>query len=126
VVVRLRGAAGQGVSHAELLELIVRDELAVRADRQPQRRVKAALFRELKPPDQFDRGFNPAIKKKPVLDLATCRFARERRDVLWLGPPGGGKSVLGQAVGYPAVKAGPPGARAGGLAAGAPVRPARR
>ena len=104
--VRLQEAAGHGLSHAEFLELIVQDELAVRSDRQLQRRVKAALFRELKPLDQFDWAFNPSIKKKQVLDLATCHFVRERRDVLWLGPPGVGKSFLVQAVGYQAIKAG--------------------
>jgi DNA replication protein DnaC len=104
--VRLQEAAGHGLSHAEFLELLVQDELAVRSDRQLQRRVKAALFRELKPLDQFDWAFNPSIKKKQVLDLATCRFVREKRDVLWLGPPGVGKSFLVQAVGYQAIKAG--------------------
>jgi DNA replication protein DnaC len=104
--VRLQEAAGHGLSHLEFLELILQDELAVRSDRQLQRRVKAALFRELKPLDQFDWSFNPSIKKKPVLDLATCRFVREKRDVLWLGPPGVGKSFLVQAVGYQAIKAG--------------------
>lgn len=104
--IRLQEAAGHGLSHLEFLELILQDELAVRSDRQLQRRVKAALFRELKPLDQFDWAFNPSIKKKPVLDLATCRFVREKRDVLWLGPPGVGKSFLVQAVGYQAIKAG--------------------
>ena len=104
--VRLQEAAGHSLSHAEFLELIVQDELAVRADRQLQRRVKAALFRELKPLDQFDWSFNPSIKKKQVFDLATCRFVREKRDVLWLGPPGVGKSFLVQAIGYQAIKAG--------------------
>jgi len=104
--VRLQEAAGHGLSHVEFLELILQDELAVRSDRQLQRRVKAALFRELKPLDQFDWSFNPSIKKKQVLDLATRRFVREKRDVLWLGPPGVGKSFLVQAVGYQAIKAG--------------------
>jgi DNA replication protein DnaC len=104
--VRLQEAAGHGLSHGEFLELILQDELAVRADRQLQRRVKAAQFRELKPLDQFDWSFNPSIPRKQVLDLATCRFVREKRDVLWLGPPGVGKSFLVQAVGYQAIKAG--------------------
>jgi len=104
--IRLQEAAGNGLSHLEFLELILQDELAVRSDRQLQRRVKAALFRELKPLDQFDWAFNPSIPKKQVLDLATCRFVREKRDVLWLGPPGVGKSFLVQAVGYQAIKAG--------------------
>src|SRR5947209_17917781 len=104
--VRLMEAAGHGLSHVEFLELIIQDELAVRSDRQLQRRVKAAMFRELKPLDQFDWSFNPSIKKKQVLELATCRFIRERRDVLWLGPPGVGKRFLVQATGYQAIKAG--------------------
>jgi DNA replication protein DnaC len=104
--VRLQEAAGHGLSHIEFLELILQDEIAVRSDRQLQRRVKAASFRELKPLDQFDWAFNPSLKRKQVLDLATCRFVREKRDVLWLGPPGVGKSFLVQAVGYQAIKAG--------------------
>jgi DNA replication protein DnaC len=104
--VRLLEASGHSLSHLEFLELILQDELAVRSDRQLQRRVKAALFRELKPLDQFDWAFNPSIKKKPILDLATCRFIREKRDVLWLGPPGVGKSFLVQAIGYQALKGG--------------------
>jgi DNA replication protein DnaC len=73
-----------------------------------QRRIKAAGFRDLKTLEDFDWSFNPAIKKKQIFDLATCRFVREARDVLWLGPPGVGKSHLVQALGYQAVKAGLP------------------
>jgi DNA replication protein DnaC len=104
--VRLHEAAGNGLHHVEFLELILQDELAVRADRQLQRRVKAAQFRELKTLDDFDWSFNPSIKKKQVCDLASCRFVREARDVLLLGPPGVGKSFLAQAIGYQALKAG--------------------
>src|SRR5438132_9170675 len=104
--VRLQEAAGHNLSHREFLELIVQDELLVRADRTLNRRVKAAAFRDFKTLDDFDWSFNPSVKKKQVLDLATCRFVREKRDVLWLGPPGVGKSFLVQAVGYQAIKAG--------------------
>jgi DNA replication protein DnaC len=104
--VRLQEAAGHSLSHAEFLELIVQDELVVRSDRQLRRRVQAACFRDLKTLDDFDWSFNPSIKKKQVYDLATGRFIREARDVLWLGPPGLGKSHLVQAIGYHALKAG--------------------
>ena len=104
--VRLLEASSHGLNHGEFLELILQDELAVRSNRQLERMVKAALFRELKPLDQFDWQFNPSLKKKQILDLAACRFVREKRDVLWLGPPGVGKSFLVQAIGYQAVKAG--------------------
>jgi DNA replication protein DnaC len=104
--VRLHEAQSHNLTHAEFLELILHDELAVRADRAVQRRVKAAGFRELKTLSDFDWSFNPSIKKKQVFDLATGGFIREARDVLWLGPPGVGKSFLVQAIGYQAIKAG--------------------
>ena len=103
--VRLQEAAGNRLTHAEFLELVLQDELAVRNDRQIGRRVKKASFRELKALDEFDWSFNPAIKKKQIYDLATCRFIRETKDVLILGPPGTGKSFLVQALGYQAINA---------------------
>ncbi len=104
--VRLQEAAGNGLNHTEFLELILEDELAVRADRRRERRVKAAVFRDPKTLEDFDFSFNPAIKKKQIFELATCRFVREGRDLLLLGPPGTGKSHLAQALGYQAIKAG--------------------
>lgn len=104
--VRLQEAASHHLNHAEFLELILQDELAVRSERLLNRRIKAAGFRELKTLEDFDWAFNPSVKKKQVFDLATARFIREHRDVLWLGPPGVGKSHLVQALGYQALKAG--------------------
>ncbi len=104
--VRLAEAAGHSLTHAEFLELILQDELAVRSERLIERRVRAAAFREVKTLEDFDWPFNPSIKKKQVFDLATCRFIRESRDVLLLGPPGTGKSHLVQAIGYQAIKCG--------------------
>jgi DNA replication protein DnaC len=104
--VRLQEAAGHQLSHVEFLELILQDELLVRNQRLIDRRVKAAQFRELKALDDFDWAFNPSIPRKQVFDLATCRFVREARDVLFLGPPGTGKSFLVQAIGYLAIKQG--------------------
>jgi DNA replication protein DnaC len=104
--VRLHEAASHHLNHAEFLELVLQDELVVRSDRLLQRRIKTAGFRDLKTLDDFDGSFNPSIKKKQIFDLATCRFIRETRDLLWLGPPGIGKSHLVQALGYQAVKAG--------------------
>jgi DNA replication protein DnaC len=104
--VRLQEAGGNHLSHAEFLELVLQDELAVRSDRLVNRRVKAAAFREQKTLEDFDWQFNPSVKKKQVFELATCQFIHQGKDVLLLGPPGTGKSHLAQAIGYQAIKMG--------------------
>ena len=63
---------GNQLNHAEFLELILQDELAVRNERLITRRGKAASFREPRTLEDFDWQFNPSIKRKQIFDLATC------------------------------------------------------
>lgn len=104
--VRLQEAVGNQLNHQEFLELIINDELAVRDDRAIARRIKKAGFRELKRLEDFDFSFNPSIKRRQIMDLATGRFIREKTDLLILGPPGVGKSHLVQAIGHQAARIG--------------------
>lgn len=104
--VRVQEALGANLTHLEFLELIVGDEMAVRGDRAIARRVKAAGFRETRSLEDFDFGFNPKISRKQIMDLASGRFIRERRDALFLGPPGVGKSHIVQAIGHQAARMG--------------------
>ena len=104
--VRLAEASGNHLDHSEFLALILQDELAVRQSRQVERRMKAAMFRETRSLDEFDFAFNPSIKRRQIHDLATCRFVREKADVLFLGPPGVGKTFLVQAIGQQAIRCG--------------------
>src|SRR5690348_16674880 len=80
--------------------------VTVRRQRQIERRIKTAAFRELKSLEDFDWEFNRSIKRKQIFDLASGGFVRQHKDVLLLGPPGVGKSHLGQALGLALVKAG--------------------
>ena len=97
--VRIQEATANRLSHAEFLELVLADELAVRHERQVARYNRAASFREPKTLEDFDWDFNRSIKKRQLYDLAAGSFVRERRDVLLVGPPGVGKSHLAQAIG---------------------------
>lgn len=105
--VRLQEARGNSLSHEEFLELILQDELNIRGERLIRRRTKTAAFREgVKTLEDFNWTFNPSIKKKQIYELASGQYLREGKDVLFLGPPGVGKSFLSEALGYQAIKMG--------------------
>lgn len=104
--VRVQEATANRLSPQEFLELILQDELNIRHQRLLARRVKAAAFHDTRTLEDFDFSFNPSIKRKQIFDLATCQFVREHRDVLFLGPPGVGKSHLVQAIAHQAIRNG--------------------
>lgn len=105
--VRLQEAGANRLTHEEFLTLVLQDETNVRQQRQIQRRVKTtADFRTLKLLDDFDWRFNPSIPRKQIYELAAGHFIRAKTDVLFIGPPGVGKTHLAQAIGYEAIKQG--------------------
>ena len=102
--VRNRQAVQDSLSHAEFLALLLQDEIARRASRKFNLRLRRAGFGHGKTLETFDFTFNHAIDKKQVMDLATCGFMHEKVAVLIAGPCGTGKSHLAQALGHCAVR----------------------
>lgn len=102
--IRRQEAISNQLDYLEFLELCLQDELLVRDDRKRKRRVKGACFPQLKTVDQFDWSFNPSLNKKQLFDLSTCAFIRQSRDILFIGPPGTGKTHLAISIGYQAIK----------------------
>jgi DNA replication protein DnaC len=103
---RLQEAAAARLAHAEFLELVLQDELNVRKERFLERRTKSADFRHLKTLEDFDWSFNASIPRKDIFELAAGQFIGKAADVLFIGPPGVGKTHLAQAIGYEAIKLG--------------------
>ena len=104
--VRLEEAKALKLDYAEFLELVLKDELLVREDRQIARRIKAAAFRDQKSLEDFDFEFNPSVKRKQIFDLAAGDFIRKHHDAILVGPPGVGKSHLVQSLGRQLIRMG--------------------
>ncbi len=104
--VRLQEARANNLDYDEFLELALQDEMTVRYDRLIKRRIKSAAFAGNKTLDQFNWNFNQKINRKQVFDLGACDFIRKGKDVLFIGPPGVGKTHLAQAIGLQAIKSG--------------------
>jgi DNA replication protein DnaC len=104
---RIRQAQTEKLAPLDLVATLVSDELQRRQDRLFDRRYKQARFRD---PDRsldgFDFDFNKKMNRALIYDLATARFVQQREDVLFLGPPGTGKSHLAQALGRAAIQQG--------------------
>ena len=68
--------------------------------------LRRANFRNQKTLEEFDFSFNPNINRSLIVDLASCRFIREKVCAFIIGPCGTGKSHLAQALGHSAIREG--------------------
>lgn len=101
---RLIEAQSAPLPHIDFLSALITDELTRRGDRLIERRVKQAAFRDAgRTLDRFDFAFNPKLNRRLVFELAAGHFIDRHEDILFLGPPGTGKSHLAQAIGLAAI-----------------------
>jgi DNA replication protein DnaC len=103
---RTRQAAEDNLAPSEFLLRVLSDEVERRDGRQLDQRLRRASFEHRKTLEDFDFHFNASIPKGKVIDLATCNFVAQRRNVILVGPTGTGKSHLAQAIGHRACQAG--------------------
>jgi len=103
---RTRQAADDNLSHAEFLVRLLGDEIERRDSKQLEQRLRKASFDQHRTIEDFDFLFNPQVPKTKVLDLATCAFLSRHESVVLIGPTGGGKSHIAQAIGHRACRAG--------------------
>ena len=78
------------------------DERAARYERYLKTRMKVANFPFHKTLDDFDLSFQPSIDERQIRELADLAFVERGETVVFLGPPGVGKSHLGVALGIEA------------------------
>ena len=94
------------LSHSALLERLLAVEVAAVEER---RRASLARFASLPSPftiDDFDFSAQPKLDPKLIAELATLRFVEDATNILFIGPPGVGKTMLAVGLGHAAVAAG--------------------
>jgi DNA replication protein DnaC len=92
--------------HLQFLSELVEDEMNRRAGRLQKRRLSAAKIPSMKTLEDFDWTFNPRVPRRLIQELSSGQFVHEKRDVLFVGPPGVGKTHLCCALAQSAVAAG--------------------
>lgn len=104
--IRLQEAASHELSYLDFLKNLVDDEITIRKDRLLNRRFKQAVFPYCKTINDFDFSFNPSINKQIIKSLATTAFVANLENILFIGPPGVGKTHLAVAFGMEAIHKG--------------------
>jgi DNA replication protein DnaC len=99
-------ATKQELPYVEFLDRLLEEEVATRLVRTVEMRTKLARFPFIKTLDQFDFSFQPSIDERLLKELATLRFIANAENVVFLGPPGVGKTHLAIALGLAAISQG--------------------
>jgi len=103
---RLEQAAKQEVSYADFLDDLLAAEVGAKTQKHHQMRIAMARFPFQKTLESFDFKFQPSIDPKQIRELAGGRYLQSGDNVLFLGPPGVGKSHLAVALGMKACEQG--------------------
>lgn len=100
---RLTYANKNSLSHIQFLELLCDDEENNRRENSYKKRYSTAKLPSHKTIDDFDFSFQPSINQQKINDLETCHYIDEKRNVIFIGNPGTGKTHLSVALGIKAL-----------------------
>lgn len=100
----LRQAKEHGPGYDEFLLELTEAELQARAESRLNRRVREAKFPLLKTMEGFDFGIVPDLDIRMIRDLSGCDYIKERRNIIFLGRSGTGKTHLATALGVDACR----------------------
>lgn len=93
-------------THTEFLERLLAIEVDATEARRHAGRLRFANFPAPWRLTDFDYSAQPSVDPALMRDLATCRYADDATNVMFIGPPGVGKTMLAIALGHAAVDAG--------------------
>ena len=90
------------LSYKDFLLNAMSQEVISKIDRSVNRRLQTSGFPSIKKLEDFDFSFQPQLNEKLIRELANLDFLTEAKNLLFLGPPGVGKTHLAIAFGVKA------------------------
>jgi DNA replication protein DnaC len=99
-------ARTDGWSHEEFLAACLEREVAARQANGGEIRIRAARFPARKALEDFDFDHQRSLRREVIAHLGALDFVEARENVVFLGPPGTGKTHLATGLGIRACQAG--------------------
>jgi DNA replication protein DnaC len=99
-------ARAESWTHEEYLAACLQREVSAREDHGGEGRVRAARFPARKSLEDFDFDHARGLKRDTIAHLGTLDFVTARENVVFLGPPGTGKTHLATGIGIRACQGG--------------------
>lgn len=99
-------ARAESWTHEEFLLACLQREVAARESHGGEGRIRAARFPARKALEEFDFDHQRSLKRETINHLGTLDFVTAKDNVVFLGPPGTGKTHLSIGLGIRACQAG--------------------
>jgi DNA replication protein DnaC len=99
-----RAALGK-LQYEEYLSLVLEEELRGKTERSLKSKIQKARFPFIKTMEEFDFSFQPGLGEKEILRLGSLEFIENKGNLIFLGPPGVGKTHLAVSLGLKACSA---------------------
>lgn len=90
----LRGVDSGGVSGSEAIETLLGAQIALRNNRRLEAAMRSSRLPAVKTLEEFDFTFQPSLRREQIDSLHELDFVRRKENVVFLGPPGVGKTHL--------------------------------
>lgn len=103
---RLETAAHRELTYLTFLGGLLEIEQTERKRRSEETRIKLSRLPHRKTLDDFDFNFQPGIDTRQMKELSTLAFVARSENVVFLGPPGVGKTHLAVGLALQALRAG--------------------
>jgi DNA replication protein DnaC len=99
-------ARAESWSHEEFLAACLQREVAARESHGGEGRIRQARFPARKSIEEFDFDYARGLKRERIAHLGTLDFVVARENIVFLGPPGTGKTHLAIGLAIRACQAG--------------------